>query len=121
MPGIPTMPVVQGGVDTKADFVRLQDALKKTIDEITSTRRPQLSSELLEKNQDGTDIIVTTGQVNAIQHRLGRDLRGWRLVDARANAVVWRETDYSLATGTSLASHILLRSSATVTIKLEVF
>lgn len=62
-------------------------------------------------------VVLTTGQPNLIEHKLGREPLGWLLVRKRATADVWDAQDDN-----SLPSRSLdLRSSATVTVDLWVF
>lgn len=58
-------------------------------------------------------VTLTTGVSNLVYHLLGRQPKGWFLSDKTANADVWRSTWNN--------EYIDLRSSANVTITLEVF
>jgi len=78
--------------------------------------KPLLNSEII----DGIllkDVILTTGSVNKVEHKLGRKLLGWMVIGKNANATVWD----SQATNTTLDSTIDLNSSANVTVNLWVF
>ena len=60
-------------------------------------------------------IELTNGQVTSIDHKLGRNLRGWLLVDKNANANVWR------ANTDKPGLKLNLNTSATVTVSIWVF
>lgn len=59
------------------------------------------------------EISLTTGIANRVYHLLGRQPKGWFITDKNANANVWRASWNS--------EYIDLRSSANVTLILEVF
>ncbi len=62
-----------------------------------------------------TDIVLSTGQANSIKHGLGYLPSGWRIIRINGNANVW-EPD-----STRTKTELVLRSSATVTVDIEVF
>jgi hypothetical protein len=87
------------------DLSRVQDSVAATLNDITL--RPLLDGFLL------TNITLTTGVDNQINHKLGRTLQMWSVVRKNANANVW---EVASATSTILT----LRTSANVTISLWV-
>lgn len=62
-------------------------------------------------------VVLSTGVINAVEHKLGRELSGWIIVRKRANAQVWDSQDTNIFKTKSLA----LECSANVTIDLWVF
>jgi len=63
------------------------------------------------------DEVITTGKDNYIDHNLGREFIGWLVIRKNANADVW-DSDTS---NVHLNKHIILKSSANVTVTLWVF
>ena len=87
--------------------------LQENIEEVI---QPLVKNPLL----DGlvlTDVVLTTGQDNRVDHKLGRKLLGWTVVGLNANAVIYdNQANNSLPNST-----LLLRTSANCTVKLYVF
>lgn len=75
------------------------------------TTKPGLDFELLE------DIALTTGSTNLVKHKLGRKVRGFRIVDANAASTYYRDT----ASTADLTNFLPLVVSANVTVDIEVF
>ena len=65
-------------------------------------------------NQE-TDIITILTTDKTFEHRLGRNLVGYFIVDQRANAVIWRSNTLEPQT------NLTLRASANVQAKIWVF
>lgn len=61
-----------------------------------------------------TGISIVSGTPARVEHKLGRAIRGWLVVDKNANADVWRSTS-------TLSDVLILNSSANVTLTLWVF
>lgn len=89
------------------DLIQLQDAVAAVF--LPLLKVSILDGRLIE------DIEVTTSQV-VVNHGLGRELRGWILVDKNANARVWR-----VNSTTNPTRELHLDSGATVTVSLWVF
>lgn len=106
-----------GDVIVARDLFVTQDAIESVLNEIAQERRPQLSSEILEGTVADGGIALTTGSENLVQHKLGRAVRGWKLIDIQGNATVWRDT----ATTSDPEKFLSLQCSGNVTVKLEVF
>lgn len=94
--------------------------LLRVINNIQSNIEDSLSS-LIAKTQNDSAIIINqrlvAGQNNVINHTLSRNLVGWKLVRVRGQANVWDTQDDNPATNLTL----WLRTSANVTVDLEVF
>lgn len=97
----------RGGADKELD--RLMDNLEVILEDVLT--RAVISGRLVE------DVVVTTGQANTVNHRLGRKLRGWVVVRKSADANVWDEQ----ATNELQSKELVLQSDATVTVSLWVF
>ena len=120
MAALPKFQPHQPGQNLAAyDLAAAQEAVRRTLDEITN--RPQLSGEVLQ-NPRGTDVAIalTAGQENLIEHGLNKAVRGWRLVDIQGAAFVWRIASPT-TTGYNSTLHLVLGCSADVTVKLEVW
>lgn len=100
------------GAPTERDIARLQKDVSDALAELDVNRRPQLSSEYIEK-----DISLTAGRENMIEHGLGRKYRGWKLVDITEPAYVWRVKSSSADKG----KYLVLCSDVDVTVRIEVF
>lgn len=59
------------------------------------------------------DVVLTASAPKLVQHKLGRELQGWIIVNQNANAVIWQSD--------SSKSSIELTTSADVTVSLWVF
>ena len=100
---------------------RLQDAVDRLSTELDINRRPQLSGEFIEK-EDGSDldgITLTVDIVNLVCHGMGRKVRGWKIVDQDAPAYIYRVT--TAGANPDETTYLALGTTATVTVKLEVF
>ena len=86
--------------------------LQTTWSQILNTllRNPSLQSNML------TQVLLVTGS-NTINHGLGRNLQGWRVVRQRALASLYDTQDTNQRPGLTLT----LVSSAPVIVDLEVF
>lgn len=62
-------------------------------------------------------ISIAAGTVNNIEHKLGRQLKGWLVVGQNSNASIWDSQDANVFKSKFLA----LNCSANVTINLWVF
>jgi len=91
------------------DLVTVQENVKRVLDEITD--KPHMDSSLLES------VVLTTGTTTLVEHKLGRNIRGWYIADRNAGATVYRDT----ASTADLAEFLPLITSATVTVSLVVF
>lgn len=60
------------------------------------------------------NVFIPGSTSTAINHKLGRQMQGWAVVDQNANSVIWRVAPLNDKT-------ITLRTSADVTISLAVF
>lgn len=73
------------------------------------------------KTQNDSNIIsninLIAGKVNTINHLLGQNLSGWKIVRQRGNAIIWDVQD----TNTNPSQTLLLNTSANVSIDIEVF
>ena len=105
---------------TMRDLVTSQQNVKLVLDEISNTRRLQLSSEVIRASGADVAIALTTAVENLVEHGLGRAVAGWRLIDLQGPAIVWRVTSPA-TTGYDSTKHLALACSANVTIKLEVW
>lgn len=108
------------GKEWAYDVAQAQEATKKVLDDIT--RHPQLGAELLINPTTRLEVSValTAGVENLVEHGLGKEVRGWRIVDIRGPALVWRITSPA-TTGYVATKHLALSCSADVTVKLEVY
>ena len=95
-------------VRTETDIIRLvQDAVELPLKDISN--RAILDGQIL------SDIFLSTGVDNFVEHKLQRKLTGWIIIGKSANADVWEIE--SLRPQQSL----VLQTSANVTVKLWVF
>ena len=84
---------------------RIQDSIHQWTQQIVNI--PIISGVLLE------DISLTTGS-NSVEHKLGRKLRGWWVVDKNANVTIYR----SAAKEDKI---LTLTASGSVTVSIWVF
>lgn len=116
MAGIPSLQrqqVMDSATVTGRELTSLQSRVDLVLTEISQTRRPQLSSELID-----VDIPLTGGFENAIEHGLGRAPKGWRLVEQSGQADIWHVTN---STTFPASKYLVLASSVDVTVRVEVF
>lgn len=90
---------------------QLQQAIAAVLDEINVNRRPQLSSELLDP------VALTSGTTKLVQHKLGRAVRGFKVVDINAAAHVFRDSSSTA----DLTKYLPVQANANCTVTLEVF
>lgn len=88
----------------------MQDRWSSILQPILS--RPQNKSTIL-KNV----ILLAASNPNVVNHLLQANLQGWKIIRQRASAIVWDQQDTNATP--QLTLH--LRTSADVTIDLEVF
>lgn len=97
--------------------VSLQDPNgNKLQDNLDDFFRPVINSPII----DGIllkNISLTNGVTNKIDHKLGRTLRGWKVVRQRASAIIWDTQDTNANPSTTLN----LNCSAAVVVDLWVF
>ncbi len=95
------------------NILRVVNSLQTNIEEaITSlVQKTQNDSIIL------TNIQLTAGQNNVINHTLNKKISGWKLVRVRGQANIWDTQDDNPASNLTL----WLRTSANVTVDLEVF
>ncbi len=62
-------------------------------------------------------VLLAASNPNVVNHRLGRNLQGWRLVRVRSQATIWDSQDSNQTPNLTLN----LKTSADVTVDLEVF
>ena len=74
------------------------------------TSKPQLDSRIIE----GVELV--SGTAKQIEHKLGRKLLGWQIIDIDSNANVWQP-----ATATNKELFLKLQSSANCKISILVF
>jgi len=91
------------------ELVTTQDSLERVLGEFT--RREQNDSHLI------FDLILTAGYENNIEHGLGKVVRGWKLVDVRDAAVIWRIAD----TEADQSKYLVLATTTDTIVSLEVF
>ncbi len=95
------------------NLLRVINNLQSNIEESMTT--------LLNKTQNDSTIVsniqLTAGQVNVINHTLARNLVGWKLVRVRGQATIWDTQDDNPGTNLTLWLH----TSADTTVDLEVF
>lgn len=91
------------------------DVLNRVQDQIAYSIAQLIRTEPL----DGRLIpnVSLTAGANSVEHKLGRDLRGWIVVRKRANANIWDEQD----SNTRSSLFLNLQTSADVTVDLWVF
>lgn len=81
----------------------------------------QFGNQFLNKNIiDGlplTNVVLTAGSVNEINHKLGRKIQGWIITRKKANSVIWDTQDSNTRSDRTL----LLNVSANVTVDLWIF
>jgi hypothetical protein len=65
-----------------ADLSRFQDRVRDTVNPVLAN--PLLDGRLLEVD------LEPTGATTLVEHKLGRDLVGWFLVDLTSGVLVWR-------------------------------
>lgn len=94
---------------TSQDINDLQANIERTVKQFTD--REHLLSTLIE------DVLLISGQENWVEHGLGKEIRGWRVVDINFPCIVWR-----VGTSTaSLTKYLPLGVSRNCTVSLEVF
>lgn len=97
---------------TPASLLQVFNELQNNIDTtFLSLNKIQNDSTIL------TNVELVTGQVNIINHRLGRKLAGWKVVRQRSEAAIWDSQDDNTANNLTL----WLRTDQNVTVDLEVF
>jgi len=89
---------------------RFQDNVEQAISELPAT---QIIQGRLVSN-----VTLTSGSVNNVEHKLGRKLLGWFPVRVRAQATLWDSQDSNTNNADKFLS---LNTSATVTVDLWVF
>lgn len=98
--------------DSARDFAlqlgQLQQRIRATVQGIEA---PQINTRLIE------DVALVSASTTLVQHKLGREIRGWRLNKQTANAVVW-EDETSTA---DRSLYLPLACSANVTCSIEVY
>ena len=99
------LPIMQSKI---ADLMLLQNRWSAILN--TLLRRPQNSSNIL------TNVSLVTGS-NTINHGLGQNLTGWKIIRQRAAASIYDAQDANQMPSLTL----VLVSSAPVSIDLEVF
>lgn len=62
-------------------------------------------------------VLLSASTPNVVNHLLGRTLQGWSVIRQRASAIIWDTQD----TNSSSQLTLNLRTSADVTVDLEVF
>lgn len=105
--------ITQSDVTDPADVMRVINNLQ---DNITTVISPMA----VKSHNDSTvltSISLLVGQNNIINHTLGRQLAGWKIVRKRAQADIWDNQD----SNTSPNLTLWLSTSADVTIDIEVF
>jgi hypothetical protein len=120
--GIPSMfkPKASGETVSPRDLSHVVDEVAKVAQEISADRRPQLSSELAQGEQQSSGlkgIELLAASTVLVPHGLGREYEGWKVTRKFHNAVVWED-------GTSTADKtrfVPLACSANCTVQLEVF
>lgn len=97
------------------DIVQVQDNVATILNEIVD--KPHMDSFLLE----GVELDGYSSEANVVttlvEHKLGRKVRGWFVVDRDNNGTVWRDTSSTA----DLTKYLPLKSEAPVTIALVVF
>ncbi len=91
------------------DLIQVQSLIQDILDEIAD--KPHLDSFLLE------EVDLESGTVNLVEHGLNRIIRGFKVVKQNANANIWEDE----ADESNRLKLLPLRSSAAVTVSLEVF
>lgn len=91
-----------------ADIQRLQESLSKVFNGIQT--KQIIDGRLL------TDVSLFTGQINEVNHGLGKPYRGWIIVDKDADANVYVTTQSQTPNAT-----ILFQTSADVIVSLWLF
>jgi len=74
---------------------------------------------LSDRSYSVIDTTIGTSATKVV-HRLGRPIRGWRILDQTADATVWR-VDGPASDPEDLTKHIYLQASASVTVRLQLF
>jgi len=105
--------VALADLDEPKNLLRVINALQSNIEESLAPliNKTQNDSSIL------TNIQLTTGQNNVIDHTLGRDLVGWKLVRVRGVADIYDTQDSNPSKNLTL----WLTTSANVSVDLEVF
>jgi hypothetical protein len=95
---------------TEDDFdTKLQNNIAESLQPIIKNTR--LDSLILK------NIVLISGPVTKVPHKLGRVLSGWNVVRQRAQATVWDTQDSNL----SPELYLYLKTSADVVVDIEVF
>lgn len=94
----------------------LEELVDRNLDDLAAvirqfTEKPGNDYSLLE------DIELTTGSTNLVTHKLGRKIRGFRIVDANAASTYYRDTSSTA----DLSIYLPIVVSANVTVDIEVF
>lgn len=100
--------------------LKLIKAADKELSRLQSNLEQWAASVLKAGLSDGVlleSVSLSTGDTNAVQHKLGRAPRGWIIVRQRANANIWDSQDANVFKTKSLA----LECSADVIVDLWVF
>ncbi len=96
------------------------DNLLRVINNLQSNIEESMTTLLTKTQNDSTilsNIQLTAGQVNVIDHLLSRKLVGWKITRVRGEANIWDTQDSNTATNLTLWLH----TSANVMVDLEVF
>ena len=88
---------------------KLQDNIDVYLNQLTNI--PLLDGVLLR------DVVLSTGSVTKVDHKLGRKLIGWMITRQRASSIIWDTQDTNNNKNTTLD----LNCSADVTIDIWVF
>ncbi len=87
-----------------SELDRVQDNVEKFSEQFTNI-------EILD-GQSITNLRLTSGIVNEVEHKLGRELQGWIITRIRGNAIVWDDQDVNKKK--SLTLRLVCNSNVTV-------
>ena len=96
------------------DILRVVNQLQSNIEQ---SFLPLINNKLQNDSLILTNIELTAGQANVIDHKLGRKLTGWHVIRLRSNAIVYDDQDNNSLPGLNL----ILHTSANTTVDLLVF
>lgn len=102
---MPLLPLFQSSLQ---DLMLLQNKWKSVLDSFVSN--PSLQTIIL------PNVLLNSGS-NVVNHLLGRNLQGWRIVRQRGAGTIYDNQDNNVQPGLTL---ILIASQA-VTVNIEVF
>ena len=97
------------GTPTAFDIIQGQEQITDSLNQVLDKEETHSTTI--------RDVSLLSASTVDVEHKLGRNWRGWYVVDKTADSRVWRDTTST----SSASSHLPLKCSANVTVTLVVF